>query len=117
MQTIGIVVYYYCGQYVSLPALGSASELVKRVAYGLALPGLLASMTIYTHVSPVFAQQVKTRCASADGLNGRVQLPAKWLMMRFLRGSRHLTANSPRHWITWLSCVASCVIIAYLLAR
>jgi hypothetical protein len=48
--TIGIVVYYYCGQYLANPALGSAGVIVKKVAYGIALPGLFVSVTIYTHV-------------------------------------------------------------------
>jgi amino acid transporter len=48
--TIGIVVYYYCGQYLANPALGSAGVLIKKIAYGIALPGLFVSVTIYTHV-------------------------------------------------------------------
>lgn len=48
--TIGIVVYYYCGSYVASPALGSAGVLMKKVCYGLALPGLLVSTTLFIHV-------------------------------------------------------------------
>ncbi|KAA8567121.1 hypothetical protein EYC84_010188 [Monilinia fructicola] len=40
---IGIVVYYFCGSYVASPALGSAGATMKKVCYGLALPGLLVS--------------------------------------------------------------------------
>ena len=47
---IGIVVYYYCGSYVASPALGSAGDLMKKVCYGLALPGLLVSTLILLHV-------------------------------------------------------------------
>lgn len=47
---VGIVVYYYCGDYVASPALGSAGVLMKKVCYGLALPGLIMSMTLYLHV-------------------------------------------------------------------
>jgi hypothetical protein len=43
--------YYFCGQYVAFPALGSAGVLVKKIAYGIALPGLLVTLIIYTHVS------------------------------------------------------------------
>lgn len=49
--TIGIVVYYFCGSYVASPALGSAGVTMKKVCYGLALPGLLATVTIVSHVS------------------------------------------------------------------
>lgn len=48
---IGGVIYYYCGSYVSSPALGSAGGVIKIVSYGFALPGLLGTMTIVTHVS------------------------------------------------------------------
>lgn len=47
---IGCVIYYYCGSYVSSPALGSAGRVIKIVSYALALPGLLVTMTIVTHV-------------------------------------------------------------------
>lgn len=49
--TIGIVVYYYCGSYVASPALSSAGPLLKKVSYGFALPGLIVTLTIVTHVS------------------------------------------------------------------
>lgn len=56
--TAGCVVYYYCGSYVASPVLGSAGVMVKKVSYGFALPGLIATTTIVTHVclpaSPVY---------------------------------------------------------------
>jgi formate/nitrite transporter FocA (FNT family) len=48
---IGVVVYYFCGSYVASPALGSAGTLMKKVCYGLALPGLIVSTTLFVHVS------------------------------------------------------------------
>jgi amino acid permease len=50
---IGIVIYYFCGSYVSSPALGSAGPTVKIVSYGFALPGLVASTLLFIHVSAV----------------------------------------------------------------
>lgn len=29
-----LVVYYFAGQYLTSPALGSAGELIKKIAYG-----------------------------------------------------------------------------------
>ena len=49
--TIGCVVYYYCGSYVASPTLGSAGALLKKVCYGIALPGLLIGATLSLHVS------------------------------------------------------------------
>jgi len=46
----------------------------------------------------------------------RQKFPAKYLFVRLLRGSRHLTANTPTHWITWLSCTSGVVLVAYIIA-
>ncbi|GAA5852851.1 hypothetical protein JCM8547_004707 [Rhodosporidiobolus lusitaniae] len=89
---IGIVVYMYAGQYVASPALGTAGVLIKRVAYGLALPGLLAAAVIYTH------------------------LPAKWIFVRALRNSKHLTTSTPTHWVSWLGCTFGCLLFSYIVA-
>ncbi|PPJ60808.1 hypothetical protein CBER1_02324 [Cercospora berteroae] len=88
---IGIVVYYYCGSYVASPALGSAGALMKRICYGIALPGLVASCMLFVH------------------------MPAKTIFMRFMRGTRHLTSNTPIHWMAWLGCTATITIVAYLI--
>lgn len=48
---IGVVVYYYCGSFVASPALGSAGTLLKKICYGLALPGLCVSTLLFVHVS------------------------------------------------------------------
>lgn len=47
---IGIVVYYFCGSYVASPALGSAGVTMKKVCYGLALPGLCIGTVLLCHV-------------------------------------------------------------------
>ncbi|KAL4927670.1 putative amino acid transporter (Mtr) [Aspergillus undulatus] len=90
--TIGTVVYYYCSSYVASPALGSAGPTMKKVAYGFALPGLIVTTFLVIH------------------------LPAKIVFIRLLRGSRHLSSNTPIHWVTWISCTAGITIIAYVIA-
>ncbi|BCS28195.1 uncharacterized protein APUU_61243A [Aspergillus puulaauensis] len=89
---IGVVVYYYCGSYVSSPALGSAGHLIKQIAYGIALPALFVTSTISTHMA------------------------SKYFFIRIMRGSRHLAANTPVHWLTWLSCVGAVIAVAYIIA-
>ncbi|KAJ4293696.1 hypothetical protein N0V90_008980 [Kalmusia sp. IMI 367209] len=88
---VGIVVYYYCGSFVASPALGSAGPLLKRVCYGLALPGLIVSTCLVTHY------------------------PAKYIFLRALKGSKHLVSNSRVHWMTWLSCTLGVTILAYII--
>ena len=36
--------------------------------------------------------------------------------MRFMRGSKHLTRNTPIHWMTWIGCTFGCTITAYIIA-
>lgn len=52
--SIGIVVYYFCGSYTTSPALGSAGYLMKKVAYGVSIPGVLVSTILVSHVSLLF---------------------------------------------------------------
>ncbi|PLB38190.1 transmembrane amino acid transporter protein-domain-containing protein [Aspergillus candidus] len=89
---VGIVMYYYCGSYVASPALGSAGPLIKKVAYGISLPGLVVSSIVVLHFS------------------------SKYIFVRILRGSDHLVSNSITHWATWLSCTFATTIAAYLIA-
>ncbi|KAI5478377.1 hypothetical protein MNV49_005126 [Pseudohyphozyma bogoriensis] len=90
---MGVVIYYYCGQYVSSPALGSAGILMKKVCYGLALPALLIGTVIYTH------------------------LPAKYIFVRAMRGSHHLSSNTTTHWIVWIACVLGCTLFSFVIAE
>ncbi|CAI7582203.1 unnamed protein product [Penicillium bialowiezense] len=89
---LGCVIYYYCGTYVSSPALGSAGGTIKIISYAFAIPGLFVSMTIVTHI------------------------PAKFIFVHALRGSRHLTSNTPTHWISWLGCTCGITVIAWIIA-
>ncbi|GAA5854743.1 hypothetical protein JCM8547_004054 [Rhodosporidiobolus lusitaniae] len=92
-MVIGLVVYCKAGQYVASPALGTAGVLIKRICYGLALPGVYFTAMIYIH------------------------LPAKWMLVRILRGSKHLNHPTVTHWTVWLSCVFGCLIVAYLISQ
>lgn len=89
---VAVVVYYFCGSYVASPAMGSAGRIIKKVAYGVALPGLLVSGILLTHVS------------------------SKYIFVRVLRGSRHLTTNTVTHWATWLACTFGVATVAYVMA-
>lgn len=43
-------------------------------------------------------------------------MPAKYVFLRAMRGSPHLTSNSFIHWAAWLGCTAGVTIIAYVIA-
>jgi hypothetical protein len=44
------------------------------------------------------------------------QFSSKYIFVRILRGSRHLTANTFIHWATWLGCTLTITISSYLIA-
>ncbi|KAJ5923744.1 hypothetical protein N7454_008989 [Penicillium verhagenii] len=91
-SAIGVVIYYFCGSYVSSPALGSAGPTVKKVSYGFALPGLIASTLLFVHIT------------------------GKYIFIRILQGSRHLVANTMVHWSVWLGCTFGVSLVAYIIA-
>ena len=44
------------------------------------------------------------------------QLAAKFIFVRSLRNSVHLSKNTVKHWVVWLSSVIGCTILAYVIA-
>ncbi|ESK89001.1 neutral amino acid permease [Moniliophthora roreri MCA 2997] len=89
---VSLVVYHWCGMWVASPSLGSAGPVIKKVAYGIGLIGLVVSGCLYLHVA------------------------AKYLFVRILRNSRHLQVNTVVHWGTWLGCTIILGSIAFILA-
>jgi hypothetical protein len=83
---------------------------MKKVCYGLALPGVLLSTVLITHVS----SPPLPSCPPSPPPDS--QFPAKLLFVRILRNSKHLTTSTPTHWITWLSSVAGITLISYIVA-
>ncbi|KAF9894026.1 hypothetical protein FE257_008998 [Aspergillus nanangensis] len=49
--TAAVVIYCYAGKDVVAPALGSASPLVSKIAYGVALPTIIIAGVINSHVA------------------------------------------------------------------
>ncbi|ORY82877.1 transmembrane amino acid transporter protein-domain-containing protein, partial [Leucosporidium creatinivorum] len=90
---IGAVVYRFCGIYVSSPALGSAGPLLKKVCYGIALPGLIVGCVLNTH------------------------MPAKYVFLRFMKKSPYLNTSGWQHWGVWLACVLGCTTFSFLIAE
>lgn len=105
---ISAVVYYFCGSYVSSPALGSAGIVMKLVCFGLALPGIPVSGTIMLHV-------ISHRPCRAL-LTNSTRLPAKYVLFRSLQGTAHLTNNSVIQWAIWLGSTTASAVIAYIIA-
>lgn len=91
--TSGSLTYHYCGQYISSPALGSAGVLMKKVCYGIAMPGLIVSAVLNTHMA------------------------AKYVFVRLLRNSRHLTEKTKRHYVVWVGCIVTNGTLSFVIAE
>ncbi|KXJ88811.1 transmembrane amino acid transporter protein-domain-containing protein [Microdochium bolleyi] len=91
--SFSLVMYRYCGIWLSTPAFGSAGPLFKKISYGIALPGLLIGVGIYQHVA------------------------SKYLFVRVLRNSEHLQKNSLTHWSTWLGINLVLGSLAFIVAE
>ncbi|TVY36777.1 N amino acid transport system protein [Lachnellula occidentalis] len=91
--SFSMVMYRWCGQWIASPSLGSAGPLLKKVAYGIALPSLIVSAGIFNHTS------------------------SKYLFVRMLRNTKHLQSNSLVHWSTWIGCNVSVCLLAFIMAE
>ncbi|KAI0016439.1 transmembrane amino acid transporter [Xylariomycetidae sp. FL0641] len=90
--SFSLVVYAWCGQWVASPSLGSAGGVLKKVAYGVGLFGLLMSACLFLHVA------------------------AKYIFVRLMRDSRHLQQNTVVHWTVWLLCTFAMCVVGFLIA-
>lgn len=91
--SFALVVYKWCGQWVTSPSLGSAGPLLEKISYAIGLIGLIVSACLYLHVA------------------------AKYLFVRLLRNSPHLQKDSIVHWVTWLGCTIGLSSISFILAE
>ncbi|KXT18278.1 hypothetical protein AC579_2889 [Pseudocercospora musae] len=48
---VGIVIYWYAGQDVASPALGSAGPLIKKLSYGIATPTIIVAGVIAAYLA------------------------------------------------------------------
>lgn len=53
--TIGLVIVFIAGQYITSPALGLAGPVFEKICFGIALPGLLVSTILWANVAAKYA--------------------------------------------------------------
>lgn len=87
-----MTMYSYTGAWVASPSLGSAGPLVKKIAYGLALPSLIVSAGLFNHIT------------------------AKYIFVRMFRNSVHLQSNSVTHWSSWIGLNVASGFVAFVFA-
>lgn len=89
---VSAIMYGKVGQYIASPALGSAGETIKTIAYGISMPALLFSCFFQAH------------------------LAAKYTFVRMLRETRHLQQNTTVHWSVWIGSLVVVLVVGFVVA-
>jgi hypothetical protein len=90
---ISAVIYYYAGPLVASPALGSASPLVRKIAFGIALPTIVV----------------------AGVVNGSVA--CKYIYLRIWSGTNVVHQNSFKSIGSWVAICAASWVVAWAIAE
>ncbi|RAL08621.1 amino acid transporter [Aspergillus homomorphus CBS 101889] len=88
-----VVIYRFVGADVASPALGSAGPIMKKVAYGLALPTILFAGIVNGHVA------------------------AKYLYVRLFRGTNHMHENTLLAKGSWVAIALILWVISWVIAE
>ncbi|CAN8101661.1 unnamed protein product [Discula destructiva] len=91
--TVSLVIYRYAGNDVASPALGSASPIIRKVAYGVALPTILIAGVIFAHVN------------------------AKYIFLRLFKGTPTLHSRGLLATGSWIGIGAATWTIAWIIAE
>ena len=90
---VAVVTYCYAGTDVASPALGSTSPLLRKFAYGIAIPTIVVSGVINGHVA------------------------AKYLYVRLFRGTDRMSKRTWSSFGLWALIVLVLWIIAWIIAE
>lgn len=105
-----IVIYRYAGPDVTSPALSSAGPLMKKVAYGLAIPTVCDSapwmlLRWLTSIQVIIAGVVFGHVA------------CKYIYVRIFRGSNHMHQNSFLAIGSWVAIAFALWVVAWVIAE
>jgi hypothetical protein len=104
-----VVIYYYAGQAVASPALGSAGPVLSKVAYGIAIPTVRG-------IPPdsIFVIVNMRQIIGAGVVNGHVGL--KYIYVRLFRGTDRMHRRDLTSLGSWVAIGLTCWIIAWIIA-
>ena len=90
---VAVVTYRYAGAEVASPALGSASPLLRKIAYGIAIPTIIIAGVINGHVA------------------------AKYIYIRLFRGTDQMGKRTWGSFARWAMIVTILWVIAWVIAE
>ncbi|KAF7126091.1 hypothetical protein CNMCM5793_002513 [Aspergillus hiratsukae] len=89
----GVVIYWFAGQHVASPALGSSGPLMAKVAYGIAIPTIVIAGVINGHIA------------------------CKYIYVRLFRGTEHMHRRSFFSTGTWVAISVVLWTTAWVIAE
>ena len=105
-----VVIYYYVGQDVTSPALGSAGPILKKVAYGIAIPTVRYRPPFYLSLRLLTLSQI----IGAGVVNGHIGL--KYIYVRMFRGTDRMHKRDMVAVGSWVGIALTCWVIAWIIA-
>lgn len=114
-----VVIYVYAGQDVTSPALGSASPVVRKVAYGVALPTVnsllpFSPLVSYPQNQPLFYSNTQ-KIITAGVVNGHVA--CKYVYVRIFRNSDRMHSRDLIATGSWVAIGFVVWILAWIIAE
>ncbi|KAF4980235.1 hypothetical protein FZEAL_3714 [Fusarium zealandicum] len=93
---VAIAIYCLAGEYTVSPALGSAPELIARIAYGIVLPAVLSTGLAFGHtgIKYVYVE-----------------------VMKHFKLTSEMTTNNVRSWSIWMTIVTVFWILCFILSN
>ncbi|KAF7933361.1 uncharacterized protein EAE98_000564 [Botrytis deweyae] len=88
-----LVIYRYAGEDVASPALNSNSPIVRKVAWGIALPTIIIAGVIFAHVT------------------------VKYIYIRLFSGTKHLNSRGLIATGTWVALAFGTWTVAWIIAE
>lgn len=93
---VAITIYALSGQYVRSPSLGSAPIIPAKIAYGIALPCLLATGMVFGHTAIKYLYVV---------------------IMKKIRATDEITSRTFKSWTVWVGCATTYWVGSFILAN
>ncbi|PWN53940.1 hypothetical protein IE53DRAFT_337943 [Violaceomyces palustris] len=90
---VGVVVYYYAGQYTVAPAVGTLGPVFKKIAFAFVFPTTIIIGVIYASVA------------------------AKYIFGRIFLGTRHYNNHTALGWAGWIGCVSVTWVFGWVIGE
>lgn len=112
-----VVIYYYAGMQVRSPALDSASPIVRKIAYGLAIPTIVIAGVVNGHVAVKYLFVRLLRDTKIFESKAKPEEDAGTTKDRFQEEENLLHSKGWKAWIIWIGIVTVLWWVAWAISE